>query len=75
MTDLTINDFAVVISIIDACAQRGAFKGDELFAVGEMRNKFFNFVEAQKVSVNEAETEIEAEEVTPEIVKNTKKSK
>lgn len=41
-----LNDFVVVVNIIDACSQRGAFKGDELSAVGQLRDKFALFVKA-----------------------------
>ena len=31
---VTINDLAGVVSIIDVCSARGAFKGEELAGVG-----------------------------------------
>jgi hypothetical protein len=43
---LTLNDFALVINIIDACTERGAFKGNELAAIGQLREKFVAFVKA-----------------------------
>jgi len=43
---LTLNDFALVINIIDACTERGAFKGNELAAIGQLREKFVVFVKA-----------------------------
>ena len=43
---LTLNDFSMVINIIDVCAERGAFKGNELVAVGQLREKFVIFVKA-----------------------------
>jgi hypothetical protein len=41
---ISLNDFIVVVSIIDACSQRGAFKGEELAAVGQLRDKFVEFI-------------------------------
>lgn len=41
---LTDNDLALVVTIIDVCSQRGAFKGDELAAVGTVRQKFAELV-------------------------------
>jgi hypothetical protein len=43
---LSLNDFALVINIIDACTERGAFKGNELAAIGQLREKFVAFVKA-----------------------------
>jgi hypothetical protein len=45
-TQLTLNDFALVISVIDACTERGAFKGNELLAIGNLREKFVAFVKS-----------------------------
>jgi hypothetical protein len=44
--NITLNDFVVVVNIIDACSQRGAFKGDELTAVGQLRDKYTAFIKA-----------------------------
>lgn len=38
-TDIDVNDFKVMITIIDACAERGAIKGNEIFLVGQLREK------------------------------------
>ncbi len=43
---LSLNDFALVINIIDACTERGAFKGNELAPIGQLREKFVAFVKA-----------------------------
>jgi hypothetical protein len=45
---LTISDFNVVVGIIDACTERGAFKGSELTAVGTVRDKFVAFLRANE---------------------------
>jgi hypothetical protein len=44
--NLTLQDFAAVLNIIDVCSSRGAFKGEELFVVGQVRERFSNFVNA-----------------------------
>jgi hypothetical protein len=52
MTEETINnvinlsDLALVVQIIDACTKRGAFEGNELVTVGQLRNKVEAFVKA-----------------------------
>lgn len=39
--DSTINlsDIKMCLNIIDICSQRGAFKGDELSSIGQIRDK------------------------------------
>ena len=43
-----VADLEAVVQIIDACSQRGAFKGDELASVGSVRNRIDAFVKANK---------------------------
>lgn len=43
-TNITINDIIMMVNIIDACSERGAFKGNELASVGTLRDKLANFV-------------------------------
>ena len=43
-----VTDLEAVVQIIDACSQRGAFKGDELASVGNVRNRINAFVQANK---------------------------
>ncbi len=43
-TSITLQDLTVVVSIIDACSERGAFKGNELMVVGQIREKIAAFV-------------------------------
>jgi hypothetical protein len=42
--DLTIQDLALMKSIIDLASQRGAFKAAEMAAVGTIYNKLTNFL-------------------------------
>ena len=37
---LTVQDIAGVVSIIDVCSGRGAFRGEELAGVGRLRESF-----------------------------------
>lgn len=41
---LDVYDCAAVINLIDKCAERGAFQGNELLVVGQIREKFANIV-------------------------------
>ncbi len=56
---LSLSDFALAINIIDACTERGAFKGNEIAPIGQLREKFVAFVKANT-------PEETAEEVTEE---------
>jgi len=53
---LSLNDFALVINIIDACTERGAFKGNELAPIGQLREKFVAFVKANTPEETPEET-------------------
>lgn len=44
---LTLNDLKVVISIIETCSERGAFRAEEMVAVGTTYNKIVAFVASQ----------------------------
>ena len=43
---LNLNDFVTVVNVIDVCTERGAFRGNELLAVGTTRERFAAFVKA-----------------------------
>ena len=45
---LNINDLLSVVKIIDACSERGAFKGNEMASVGAVRERIAEFAEANK---------------------------
>lgn len=61
-TNITLQDLATVVNIIDVCSQRGAFKGDELNVVGQVREKIVAIVKAN----TPAETAQEEKEETGE---------
>jgi hypothetical protein len=43
-TNVNLSDMITMVNIIDACTERGAFKGNELITVGTLREKLANFV-------------------------------
>ena len=42
---VSINDFIVMVKVIDICSKRGAFEGTELSDVGQLRTRLAEFVE------------------------------
>ena len=58
--EITLNDFIVMIKLIDICSKRGAFEGSELKDVGILRGRIADFVEANKPD-DESEAEPEEE--------------
>ena len=42
---VSINDFVVMVKLIDICSKRGAFEGPELSDVGQLRTRLAAFVE------------------------------
>ena len=59
---VTAQDLAGVVSIIDVCSQRGAFRGEELAGVGRLRETFLAEIREQQVEV-EAATAVETPQV------------
>lgn len=59
MNQLTIQDLAITVNLIDACVERGAFKGNEIYNVGQLREKLASVVIAAQKQ-NEGEDEGEA---------------
>lgn len=71
---ITINDLQNVVKVIDAAAERGAFKGNELTAVGAVRDKVANFLAAIPTDEN-AETPAEEAEAASDAKPTRRKSK
>ncbi len=44
--ELTVNDIAAAVQVIDVATARGAIRGDELSQVGALRDRFAAFVRA-----------------------------
>jgi len=59
---ISLQDFAAMVRIIDVVSQRGAIKGDELEAVGGIRTRLVNFIEAASPQQPDAAEEGEAAE-------------
>ena len=53
---LSLQDIATCVQIVDLCSKRGAFEGPELETVGGLRTRLATFLEANKP----------AEDATPE---------
>ena len=47
MTDINLQDVDAVVRIIDTVSARGAFRGPELTAVGQVREKFAAVLQAE----------------------------
>jgi len=62
---LTINDIAAALQVIDIVTSRGAFRGDELSQVGALRDKLAAFVKASQAS-QEAQSAEEAVDTSAE---------
>lgn len=61
---LSIQDLAATVQIIDLCSKRGAFEGAELESVGQVRSRYVAFIEAnteQEEPTEEESTEEAAE--------------
>lgn len=52
---LTVQDLASIRGIIDVASQRGAFKANELEAVGKTYNKLNSFLESVTATANKEE--------------------
>ena len=54
-TQVTLQDLAMVVNIIDLVTKRGAFEGNELLPIGSLREKIAQFLtEQQKAAEAEA---------------------
>ena len=64
--NVTLQDMVTMVNIIDVCSERGAFKGNELSVVGQLREKLALFVRENQPAAEAAEGEgtIEETEIT-----------
>jgi|SaaInlV_165m_DNA_2_1040747.scaffolds.fasta_scaffold71752_2 hypothetical protein len=46
VVQLSLNEIAGAVKVIDICSERGAFKGPELAEVGALRGQLANFLQA-----------------------------
>ena len=63
---VTVQDLAGVVSIIDVCSARGAFKGEELAGVGRLRESFLAEVKEQQPDAVQALVGVETPVQTTE---------
>lgn len=47
MSNITLQDFDAVVRMIDVVSARGAIRGNELTAVGTLREKFISILEEE----------------------------
>jgi hypothetical protein len=45
---ITLDDLKLAVVLLDACAQRGAFKADEFSVVGKLYDRFNKFIASQE---------------------------
>ena len=68
---LTIQDLTMVLQIVQVAASRGAFKAEELSAVGGLYDRVFKFLDAagalKKPEAAQSDTGTAAAEPTPEV--------
>lgn len=60
LPQITVKDLAIMVNVIDLSAQRGAWKGEELSTLGQLRDKLAVVVKALTPQ------ETPAEQVAPE---------
>jgi hypothetical protein len=68
---LTIQDLTMVLQIVQVAASRGAFKAEELSAVGGLYDRVFKFLDAagalKKPEAAPADADTATAEPTPEV--------
>ena len=66
---LSLQDIATMVQIIDICSKRGGFEGPELEAVGGLRNRVVSFLNAASKNGETPEGQVpEVEEPADESV-------
>lgn len=58
---LTVNDLTLTLQIIQVATSRGAFKADELSAIGGVYDRIFKFLESSGAITTKAPEETETE--------------
>jgi hypothetical protein len=68
---LSLQDIATMVQIIDVCSKRGGFEGPELEAVGSLRNRVVTFLNAASPKDGEAPAgDMPVEEVVEDSVES-----
>lgn len=55
-SNITLQDMVTMVNIIDVCSERGAYKGNELAVVGQLREKLAAFVKLHQPATDAEET-------------------
>ncbi len=69
--ELTVNDIAAALQVIDVTTARGAIRGDELSQVGALRDRFAAFVRAAQEQAAAEQAGESAAAAAEEIVVDT----
>ena len=64
-TGLTIQDLTLTLQVIQVASSRGAFKADELTAVGSLYDRIFKFLESTGAITTKAPDAAPSPEATP----------
>jgi hypothetical protein len=60
-TTITLNDLQIIVNMIDVCTKRGAFEGNELLTVGQIREKITAVIKLNTPTASEEVKEETAE--------------
>ncbi len=71
---VTAGDLALMVQVIDAGSQRGAWRGEELATVGSLRNKLAGIVKALNPPAEETTAEVEETDTTEVTEESTDKA-
>jgi hypothetical protein len=72
--DLNVGDMNAVLRIIDVVTERGAFKGEELSSIGNVRDRVAAFVNYHTPKSQEGETKETSDEAATEGAEVTEES-
>ena len=64
---ISLADFSAALQVIDVCTQRGAFRGEELSSVGQLRDRINAFVKHHAPAKEEGAAEEATGEVAEEV--------
>jgi len=64
--NITLNDLQIIVNMIDVCTKRGAFEGNELLTVGQIREKVTAVIKLNTPAPAPVEEVAEAKEETAE---------
>lgn len=62
---LSLQDIATMVQVIDICSKRGGFEGPELEVVGGLRSRIVKFLEAAAPKDQQPEGQVPVSEAEP----------